>query len=148
MPRLLCLRSFGRALTGALALLAASCGDGGPTLYPVSGKVLFNGQPVEGATVVFVPVGSDDATALKPSGAVQTDGSFTLSTYPHGDGAPAGDYVVLVTWYPPDARQRVEEEEEAPTPKLPARYSDAQQSPLKATVRDGPTELEPFQLTK
>jgi hypothetical protein len=149
MPRPISLRSLGGALTGTLALLAASCGGDGPTLYPVSGKVLYDGEPAGGATVVFVPVGATDETSLKPSGSVQPDGSFTLSTHPYGEGAPAGDYVVLVTWYPEGARQRVAEEDgPKPPPKLPAQYSDAEQSPLKATVRDGPTELEPFQLSK
>ena len=140
MLRLLRLRSLGCALTGSLALLAASCGGGGPTLYPVNGKVLYNGQPAEGATVVLHPA---DASAPKPSGTVDADGSFTLRTHPHGEGAPAGDYAVVVTWYPPNSRGL-----ENPKPKLPARYSDPTQSGLKATVKTGPTELEPFQLTK
>ena len=37
-----------------LALTLASCGRGDvPALYPVHGKVIFNGQPAEGATVMF-----------------------------------------------------------------------------------------------
>jgi hypothetical protein len=32
--------------------------------------------------------------------------------------------------------------------KLPARYADPATSKLKATVTTGPTELEPFRLTK
>ena len=31
------------------------CGDSGPKLVPVSGTVLLNGEPLEGATVVFTP---------------------------------------------------------------------------------------------
>ena len=148
MPRSIFPRPLGCALTGALTLFITSCGGDGPTLYPVSGKVFYEGQSAEGATVVFVPVGETDENSLKPSGLVQADGSFTLSTHPYGDGAPVGDYVVLVSWYSEDARQRIPEEEEKPPPKLPAQYSDVEQSPLKATVRDGPTELEPFQLSK
>jgi hypothetical protein len=121
-------------------LLAVSCGDGGPTLYPVSGKVLYDGQPAEGATVVLH---SADPNGPKPSGTVEADGSFTLRTHPHGEGAPAGDYAVIVTWYPPNSRGL-----ENPKNKLPARYAVPAQSGLTATVRAGPTELEPFQLTK
>ncbi|NJO24457.1 MAG: hypothetical protein HC868_18030, partial [Sphingomonadales bacterium] len=98
-----------------------SCGSSGPKLHPVSGKLLFDGKPIEGATLVFHPVGGGD---LKPSGTTKADGSFTLSTYPHGDGAPAGDYVVLVTWYPPNAREL-----DNPQNKLPARYADAAAGP-------------------
>jgi hypothetical protein len=127
-------------LTGSLALLAASCGGGGPTLHPVSGKVFFNGRPAEGAIVVLHPA---DPNGPKPSATAGADGSFTLSTHPHGEGAPAGDYAVVVTWFPPDAR-----EVDNPRNKLPARYADPAQSGLKATVQAGPTELQPFQLTK
>lgn len=134
------LRSVGCALAGSLALLAASCGDGGPKLYPVSGKVLYNGQPAEGATVVLHPA---DPKAPKPSATAGADGSFTLQTHPHGEGAPAGDYAVVITWYPPNSRGV-----ENPNNKLPDRYADATRSGLKATVKAGPTELEPFQLTK
>jgi hypothetical protein len=140
VPRFPCPRPLGHVLTGLLALLTASCGDGGPKLYPVSGKVEFNGQPTEGAIVVLH---SADPKAPMPSGNVGPDGSFTLHTHPHGEGAPAGDYSVVVTWYPPNSR-----EVENPKNKLPARYADPAQSGLKATVKAEPTELEPFKLTK
>jgi hypothetical protein len=140
VPRSRCFRSSGLSLIGVLALLLTSCGDGGPKLYPVSGKVLFNDQPAEGATVVFHP---SDSTMPKPSATVGADGSFALRTHPHGEGAPAGDYSVIVTWYPPNSRGL-----DRPQNKLPGRYADPAQSGLKATVQTGPTELQPFQLTK
>ena len=56
---------------------------------------------------------------------------------------PAGAYVVLVTWYPPNAREL-----ENPKNKLPDVYSRQADSPLRATVKAGPNELEPFRLTK
>jgi hypothetical protein len=126
----------------AAALLAASCGSGGPKLYPVSGKVFYLDKPAEGATVVLVPAGGSD-NGLRPTGPVEADGSFTLSTHPHGDGAPEGDYLVAVTWYPPNAREM-----DSPRSKLPARYGDAAQSGLKVTVKPESNELEPFRLTK
>jgi hypothetical protein len=129
------------ALAAAVLVPLASCGSS-VKLYPVRGKVFYDGQPAEGATVVFHRKGGP-ADSPKPSGTVGADGSFALSTHPHGDGAPAGDYEVIITWYPPNSRGA-----ENPKNKLPARYTDPAQSGLKATVRDGPTELEPFQLTK
>src|SRR5262245_54548624 len=117
------------ALTAALALALTSCGGGGPKLYPVRGKVLFANQPTEGATVVFHPAGGG-ANTPKPGGTVEADGSFTLHTYPHGDGAPPGEYGVAVTWFPPNARSL-----DNPKNKLPARYADPAQSRLTATVK-------------
>lgn len=124
-----------------LAVLATSCGSG-PKLYPVKGRVFYQDQPAEGAAVVFHPKGGE-AGAAKASGTVGADGSFTLSTHPHGEGAPPGEYVVLVSWYPPDARTA-----ENARNKLPDRYADPTRSPLTATVGAGPTELEPFRLTR
>lgn len=128
------------AVGGAVLLAAlAGCGAGAPKLSPVRGKVFHGDKPAEGATVVFQPKGG--ATTAPPSGTVQADGSFTLRTHPHGEGAPPGEYVVLVTWYPPDARSQ-----ENAKSKLPPRYADPEQTPFKATVGDGATELEPFQI--
>jgi hypothetical protein len=127
---------------GLIACLAvASCGPAGPKLVPVTGSVTFNGQPAEGAVVVFQSK-SGDANSPKPSGVVTGDGSFTLTTHPHGSGAPAGDYLVAVTWYGENARA------DNAKNKLPARYADATKSGLTATVKTESTKLEPFVLMK
>src|SRR5262249_38273293 len=117
------------AVVAALVLLCNACGGKAPKLDPVRGTVLFQQQPATGATVVFQPVNAD-AKSLTPSGTVAADGSFTLTTYPYGEGAPAGEYVVLVTWYAANARG-VEDARN----KLPARYADVSHSPLRATVQ-------------
>lgn len=125
-----------------IALLAlTSCSGESRKLYPVKGSIFYLDQPATGATVVFHPVGGAESTLS--SGTVAADGSFTLRTHPHGEGAPAGDYVVLVTWYPPNAREL-----ENPKNKLPDLYARHADSPLRATVKPGPNELELFRLTK
>lgn len=134
-------RSAGIAAIGLL--LICSCKDNGLKLNPVRGQLFFQGAPAEGALVVFQRQGATGASDPKPSGKVGNDGSFTLTTYQHGEGAPAGDYVVLVTWFPPNAREL-----ENATNKLPARFASADSTTLKATVKDGTNELEPFRLTK
>ncbi|HKB04971.1 MAG TPA: hypothetical protein VKD90_22300 [Gemmataceae bacterium] len=135
-------RVSARLMPAVAAVLVASCGGGGPKLHPVRGKVLYLDQPAEGAIVVFQPANST-ADSPMPSGTVGADGTFTLRTHPHGEGAPAGDYVVLVTWLPPNAREM-----ENPPNKLPPKYASLTDSPLKATVKSGSNELEPFRLTK
>jgi hypothetical protein len=123
-------------------VLAASCGGSAGKLYPVTGKVFYMGQPAEGASVVFQPANSGPDSVM-PFGTVGSDGTFKLSTRDRGDGAPAGEYVVLVTWFPPNAREL-----DNPQNKLPGRYASPTETTLKATVKEGPNELEPFQLTK
>ena len=130
-------------LAGLIAALVflTSCG-GGSKLHPVTGTVLYQDQPIEGATVVFQPASSAEGTSA-PSGITGPDGKFKLRTHPHGDGAPAGEYKVLITWYPANAR-----EQENPKNRLPDRYGNPTDTPLQATVNKGPNELEPFRLTK
>jgi len=132
--------SHRRRFAAVAVLLALTGCSSGVKLTPVKGTVLYGDKPAEGATVVFHPKGGGQGTPT-PSGTVQADGSFTLRTHPHGDGAPPGEYVVLVTLYPPDARQQ-----ENPVNKLPARFANPDQTPLRATVQDGATELEPFKI--
>lgn len=122
-------------------VVSAGCGDSGPKLYPVKGSVFYGDQPAEGATVVFQPKTQEKDAGSPPSGTVGADGSFTVRTHPHGEGAPPGEYTVLVTWYPENARSL-----ENPKSKLPAKYADPAQTPLKATVGSGPVELEPFKI--
>ncbi|MCI0702922.1 MAG: hypothetical protein L0241_17740 [Planctomycetia bacterium] len=131
-------------LAGALflALMVASCTSSAPKLYSVKGQVFHGDAPAEGATVVF-QLKNAGPNAPSPSGTVQADGSFTLRTHPYGEGAPSGEYVVLITWYPEDAR-----EQETPKNKLPARYANPDETPLQATVTDQPLELEPFKIPK
>ena len=74
-------------------------------------------------------------------GTVNKDGTFTVRTDPYGEGAPAGEYVVLLTWYDVDPRNP-----EQHVNKLPAKYADQSIPVLKVTVKEGKNELEPFRL--
>ena len=76
------------ALTVGLVMLSG-CGSTEP-LYPVSGKVTFNGVPLSSGQVVFVP---DSAKGNKvqasPAGKVGPDGVYTLQHGGEG-GCPRG----------------------------------------------------------
>lgn len=73
----------------------AGCGGEGADVVPVSGTVTLNGQPLEGAAIVFTPAPNNmtgtagsDATGPEGNYKAQHDGRFGL--------AP-GKYVVLIT---------------------------------------------------
>jgi hypothetical protein len=148
--------SLQRRLLGAVvsaALLSSAC-QRGPACYPTRGQVLVGGKPAEGARVLFFPVDADpaDLQTLKPSAKVGPDGSFTLRTFfpPDGsvkDGAPAGEYVVTITWVPenldPDVAGRSSLEA---VDRLQGRYGDARKTELRAVVKEGPTDLPPITL--
>jgi hypothetical protein len=136
-------RWCGLAALCATALCLSGCGSPGPTLHPVSGSCTFDGKPCEGATVVLQRVGGEAGTPV-PSGTVTADGTFTVTTHPHGAGAPPGEYVVLVSWYPADGRSLGN-----PKNKLPAKYEDPGKTPLpKVTIKPGPNDLGTLALTR
>ena len=83
-------------LVPVVAVVCAGCSRSGPALYPVRGKVLFEGQPARGATLVLHPLGNSGANAIEPRAFVDRDGGFEVFTYAAGDGAPAGEYAVTV----------------------------------------------------
>jgi hypothetical protein len=128
----------------ALYLLASGCAPSNPLgAVPVTGKVTYKGQPVEGATVSFIPEGdARPATAITAAGGVYR--LMTLDT----PGAMPGPYTVVVrkTEIPPDTAQGVSMEDAVklnnrPPPPLkellPAKYGDATKSPLKFEVKKG-----------
>jgi len=121
------------------------CEESTLKLYPVRGQVFFKDQPAEGAKVVFLPAGEENAQyrGARPAATVSANGSFEMQTEPYGAGAPVGDYVVLITWFPP----RDENPNANPKNKLPNKYGDPSNPLLKATVKEGENTLEPFKLT-
>ena len=90
---------FGTAALGLACLVGCSSGDF-PTAQ-VTGRVLCEGQPVEGAMVYFEPIKSDSSNAMTgKQGFSYTDaeGKFNISTYDPGgqDGAVIGRHRVRV----------------------------------------------------
>jgi hypothetical protein len=128
-----------------LAPFVPACKKSSAKLYPVKGKVLFKDQPAEGAQVVFLPAGEENAQyrGARPAAMVNADGSFEMQTEPYGAGAPAGEYAVLITWFPP----RDENPNANSKNKLPNKFGDPAKPLLKATVNEGENNLEPFKLT-
>ena len=139
------MRSFARCLLVVCLALQASCRaktDHQP-VFPVNGKVLYQGQPAAGAIVAFFPL--DDPFALKPHGKTGPEGEFQLSTYELNDGAPPGRYGVTIKWPGPNPRSNGEGDEEIQGPdRLGGRYGSPQASKWKIEVAQEPLELEPF----
>jgi hypothetical protein len=128
-----------------LPLLLLGCGDTsgvGPT-YPVSGKITFNGEPLnaENTSVLFKPDSARGNTSpFEPAGTVDKDGSYALVTKGK-EGAPPGWYKVVVTAFdgspkhpggPTHAKRAVARS------LLPARYGQAQTTTLSVEVVANP----------
>lgn len=117
-------------------------------VYPAHGKVTVNGQPAEGARVVFYPSVTEVDGLPMPTPAANTEvgGIYHLESYESRDGAPVGEYSVSVVWLeppPPNAEQLGVYEQKD---RLKNRYSDPKKSGLSATVEAGGGELPSFDL--
>jgi hypothetical protein len=134
--------SVGSALL--VAVLTGCSGDSRVPVYPVTGKVTFDGKPASGAQVMLNATG-EVPKDLALIGVVNDDGSFKISSYGDGDGAPAGEYVVTVQWF------RVVQSEggsgRGPN-VVPPKYSTKEASPIKVTVNKAATEIPPIEVTK
>ncbi|MDG3007466.1 hypothetical protein [Paludisphaera mucosa] len=137
-------------LAAATGLWGCSdAGLAGPDVpvYPVKGKVTFEGEPAAGAFVVFNPktAPKPGQQAFTPRATVQADGTFALTSATEGDGAPAGEYAVTVQWLKP-VKQGADLV--AGPNVIPKAYATAETTPLKTTVRQSDNALEPFAITR
>jgi hypothetical protein len=113
-------------------------------MAPVTGKVLYNGKPLEFGSVTFQPPSGQAAR-----GKIQSDGSFSLSTYRPGDGAVVGSHKVRITCYESQGRTIAKGAGEQSLGKLliPERYTFFDQSGLTAEVRPDPSGPIVFELS-
>jgi hypothetical protein len=114
-------------------------------VFPVSGKISYEGQVPAGAQVVLHPQGHTLPPDVVATGNVQPDGTFKIGVYDAADGAPAGDYVATVQWF------KVVEQEGggARGPNvIPEKYSKPDQSPLRISVKSGANEIPPVNITR
>lgn len=132
--RILC---FGFIFLGLTSCSNKKYGDHPP--YPTSGQVLVNGQPAKEAMVVFHHIGDWGERSIVPQALTDENGRFVLATYGVRDGAPAGDYQVVVTW-PAYRRKTIGPD------KLGGRYSKPGTSGLTVHVEKGRNQLPPFDL--
>jgi hypothetical protein len=115
-----------RALAGGclVAAVAALAGCGAkPKLVPVTGKVVHKGQPLTAGSIWFQPADGNPYQGEKPSCQLGIDGTFTMRTYPFGNGVPPGAYKVTLS---PELARRIQ---------LPA-YADRDRTPLRLEVPD------------
>lgn len=129
----------------ALAIVSSSgCGSPDEALlpvFPVSGKVEVDGEPAEGALVVFHPV-TELPGELRPSGETGADGTFALSTYDSGDGAPTGEYRVTIV-IPVTPAGPNPDPDLAPD-RLRGRYANPATSNLQVVVEERENKLPVF----
>lgn len=128
---------------GPLLVLGGGCTTEKPPvpLFPASGRVLMDDKPLEGVQVRFFD--ANQPTNLErpiPYAVTDTEGRFQLSTFRDGDGAPVGEYAAMLLWPegPPGPG--------APRDRLGNAFTNPAQSPFRATLAQGGTEIPPFRI--
>ncbi len=111
-------------------LVGCSKNDRRPRTFPTTGKLLIRGKPYRGIMVVLRPAEGDDQRFPSPRGTRQADGSFRLTTFKTGDGAPAGEYKVVII-YDSDTSPLAKN---VRRPAISAKYQSRAETPLRATV--------------
>jgi hypothetical protein len=127
-----------------LIFVVSGCGKKAPEklkVYPVSGKVSYNGKAPVKALLTFHPVAPLNEPTKKmvvPTAQVGADGTFKVGFYTESDGAPIGEYAITVSW----PTFKIEGGEEIAGPdRLQNRYDDKQRPAAKFTVKEGENKI-------
>ena len=118
-------------LTLSTAVLCGGCGGGGDDieklpLYPASGTVKMDGEPLGPVTLRFDPPADVEGQSRGFVADADENGKFDfVTTYEMGDGAPAGTYTVTVFSSVGGASK-----------PFPALYESNTRSPLKVVISD------------
>lgn len=114
--------------TALVVLLAAvaGCGQSGPQIAPVQGRVTLDGRPLAQADITFQPAGAQRASI----GRSDSDGRYELAYKRGQPGAIVGEHTVNV---------EVSSELVKNPPPIPARY--AANSELHRQVKSGENEI-------
>jgi hypothetical protein len=120
-----------------------------PDPVAVTGVVTHNGNPVEGADVIFQPAGHTYAA----SGKTDASGTFTLTAFQPNDGAVPGEYKVTVSKRKVTPQGAAASDDAPTTVKqevlLPIKYADPNSrnsSGLTASVKAGAENKFEFKL--
>lgn len=96
--------------------------------FPITGRVLVDGQPANNLKVTFHPESGKSIGAYTDS-----DGHFSVGTYEAGDGAPSGTYKLTFEY----GQINLMSGRYGGPDKLNGRYADSETSEHTVTVEDG-----------
>jgi len=110
----------------------------------IGGKVTVDGEPVRDLFVFLIPKGQKAPSGEFAASRAQCrdDGTFQITTYLEGDGAPQGEYAVTFEWL----KFRQTGSSWVGPDKLNGRYSDPLKSEFHITVGSSPATIGPFEL--
>lgn len=127
------------SLVAAIAF-AAGC-NRGPQTYPVNGTVIFeDGSPLTTGGVVFTELIAAEGGGMNARGAIDSDGTFQLTTFTDNDGALPGNHRFLVK-----ADRDAEDYTKRgiiPRPVIDERFENYDTSELEFAIEEGTNDIE------
>ncbi len=105
----------------------------------------YKSEPATGAFVYLVRKGVDPVDEQSIMGVVREDGSFTVVCDTKGQGAPPGEYDILIKW-PQSTGSKKGLSRKGPD-RLNGRYADLKHPPWSVEIKAEPTVLPEFELT-
>jgi hypothetical protein len=135
------------ALVSVSLACALGCGDGKVKRNPVNGSVNVDGKPAGGVMLLFVPVdGTPEFQRLRPMGITGPDGKFSLNTFGNGDGVPAGQFKVLITWPGKSNGPSRDGPGQMGPDQFKGRYNNLEKTEFNVDVKPGGIDLPPYEL--
>ena len=130
------------ALTMIVSFTGCGARGDGPSLAPVTGRVLIDGKAIQGIAVTFLPDNTRSTSGPASVGVTDAAGAFTLTAPGNRPGAVVGHHKVTVAC-PFDPAGGSSPTGEAPSSgaircSIPANYTDPGTTPLAAEVAAGP----------
>ncbi|MDQ3330203.1 MAG: carboxypeptidase regulatory-like domain-containing protein [Planctomycetota bacterium] len=135
------------AVPGIALFVASGCGSGNPDTAAVHGKVTYDGKPVPGGGLTFIPVadaGASESPGKPASAVIQSDGTYTLATYGDDDGAVIGKHKVAFQPPPPGAVAAPEEDDpdaDHAAPPKPSEFAGMTPKEAEVEVKAGDNEI-------
>lgn len=136
---------IGLILTSTCVLTVASCSDGRHKTYPVSGQVLYNGEPLKGVSLAFHPGDPKRDIGYPAHAKTDEQGRFKLTSYVQYDGAPEGDYKVALAFEVEAIEEGGDQSRKLPF-QVPVKYHRKETTDINVTVKPGANDLEPIRL--
>lgn len=103
-------------------------------VYPVRGKILVDGKPVEGLQIkLHSKKAVPQSLPTHTTGTTDAQGTLRLSTHSEGDGAPEGDYAFTIRWQEFSLAERTY----AGPDKLKNKYAEPSDSSVQLSVGPG-----------
>ena len=122
---------------------------------PAFGRVTVANQPQGGIVLQLVPQMDNPIhdTRLRPGAVSKNDGTFELTTYSLGDGAPPGKYHMILFWPPSEEpgafspeRTSSSTDYKGPPDRLEGKYFDADLSSWEVIVTSQKTDIGTFDI--